>query len=217
MNKRSALYRALRERRAWGVAALALLVVGAGAWLGVRVLQPGQAEPSESPVSGLPVVVLMDSPHPARVYDEETRAANGTNADVLSDILLDLPIRRLKESISPDWDRDEEILQLRPDLIVIHYSGFRQGDGSGPRERLKLLISYFEESDTRFLIYSRQEEARLRRSVDELLADRERDHPGLLARIEVFGLEDYGARIWRSPRTANPLKLRVKEILGLEG
>ncbi len=165
----------------------------------------------------LPVVVLMDSPHPTRVYDEETRAANGTNADVLSDILLDLPIQRLKESIGPDWDRDEEILQLRPDLIVIHYSGFRQGDGSGPRERLKLLISYFEESDTRFLIYSRQEEARLRRSVDELLSDRERDHPGLLARIEVFGLDDYGHRDWRSPLTANPLKLRVREILGLEG
>ena len=100
---------------------------------------------------------------------------------------------------------------------VIHYSGFRQGDGSGPRERLKLLISYFEESDTRFLIYSRQEEARLRRSVDELLSDRERDHPGLLARIEVFGLDDYGHRDWRSPLTANPFKLRVKEILGLDG
>ena len=45
---------------------LALLVVGTGsAWLGVRVLQ------TETPAGEL--VVLMDSPHPARVYDEETR------------------------------------------------------------------------------------------------------------------------------------------------
>ena len=66
---------------------LVLLVVSTGsAWLGVRVLQ------TETP-AGEPLVILMDSPHPARVYDEETRAVNGTNADVLSDILLDLPIR----------------------------------------------------------------------------------------------------------------------------
>ena len=188
---------------------LVLLVVGTGsAWLGVRVLQ------TETP-AGEPLVVLMDSPHPARVYDEETRAVNGTNADVLSDILLDLPIRRQRESIGPDWHRDEEILQFDPDLIVVHYSGFRQEDGSGVRERLKLLISYFVESDTRFLVYSRAEEAILEQNMRGLLADLEAEHPGLMLRIGVFGLRDYGPPSWLSPLTANPIKLRVKEILGL--
>ncbi len=188
---------------------LALLVVGTGsAWLGVRVLQ------TETP-AGEPLVVLMDSPHPARVYDEETRAVNGTNADVLSDILLDLPIRRQRESIGPDWHRDEEILQFDPDLIVIHYSGFRQEDGSGLRERLKLLISYFVESDTRFLVYSRAEEEILEQNMRGLLADLEAEHPGLMSRIGVFGLLDYGPPSWLSPLTANPIKIRVKEILGL--
>ncbi len=85
--------------------------------------------------------------HPHRVYDEETRAASGTNADVISDILLDLPIRRQREPIGPDWHRDEEILRFDPDLIVIHYSGFRQEDGSGPRERLKVLVAFFADSE----------------------------------------------------------------------
>ena len=194
---------------------LALLVLGTGsAWLGVRVLQPGETE-TPPPNAAEPLVVLMDSPHPARVYDEETRADNATNADVLSDILLDLPIRRQRESISPDWHRDEEILQFDPDLIVIHYSGFRQEDGSGPREPLKLLISYFVESDTCFLVYSRADEEILGQNMEGLLADLEVEHPGLMSRIGVFGLNDYGPPTWLSPLTANPLKLRVKEILGL--
>ncbi len=188
---------------------LALLVVGTGSgWLGVRVLQ------TETP-AGEPLVVLMDSPHPARVYDQETRAVNGTNADVLSDILLDLPIRRQRESIGPDWHRDEEILQFDPDLIVIHYSGFRQEDGSGPRARLKLLISYFADSDTRFLVYSRATEEALGQNMKDLLSDLEAEYPGLMSRVGVFGLSDYGPSSWLSPLTANPITLRVKEILGL--
>lgn len=183
-------------------------------WLGVRALLPAE-EGSEREQAEPPLVVLMDSSHPARVYDEETRAVSGTNADVLSDVLLDLPVRRQRETIGPDWHRDEEILRFAPDLIVIHYSGFRQEDGSGPRERLRLFISFFIESETRFLIYSRTDEATLRAAVDELLADLEAEHPGLLGRVSVFGLDDYGPRSWLSPLTTNPLKLRVKEILDI--
>jgi hypothetical protein len=191
----------------------AVLVLACG-WLGIRALVvPGAVAQADS--ENLPLVILMDSPHPSRVYDEETRAVNGTNADVLSDVLLDLPIRRQRESIGPDWHRDEEILQFDPDLIVIHYSGFRQEDSSGPRERLRLLISYFVDAETRFLIYSRAEEAWLQETMESLLSELETEHPGLLDRVSVFGLNDYGPPSWLSPLTTNPLKLRVKEILGI--
>lgn len=189
------------------------LVVACG-WLGTRALL-GHSDEAQAQEEQLPLVILMDSHHPARVYDEETRAANATNADVLSDVLLDLPIRRQRESIGPDWHRDEEIRRFDPDLVVIHYSGFRQEDGSGPRERLRLFISYFVEGDTKFLIYSRADEARLRENVGVLLADLGSEHPVLLERISVFGLNDYGPPSWLSPLTTNPLKLRVKEILGI--
>ena len=181
-------------------------------WLGVRALKPTLTSSEETP-GELPLVILMDSHHPARVYDEETRAVNATNADVLSDVLLDLPIRRQRESIGPDWHRDEEILQFNPDLVVIHYSGFRLEDGSGPRERLRLFISFFVEADTWFLIYSRAVESELRSNVDALLSDLEQTNPGLLGRVSVFGLLDYGPPSWRSPLTTNTMKLRVKEIL----
>jgi hypothetical protein len=157
---------------------------------------------------------MMDSPHPERVYDPETLEANGTNADVISDILLDLPIRRQRESIGPDWHRDEEILQFRPDMVVIHYSGFRQEDVQGPRMRLKLFVSYFVGTPTQFLIYSRTPQ--LAELVDTLLADLEAQHPGFLSRVSTFNLLEYGEPRWRDPITANSLKLRVKEILELE-
>lgn len=193
---------------------LVTLVFG---WLGLRAL-PSESDSQDSAAAGEaspPLVIMMDSPHPDRVYDEETLEANGTNADVISDILLDLPIRRQRESIGPDWHRDEEILQFDPDLVVIHYSGFLQGFGDTPRSRLKLFMSYFVEADTQFLLYSRQDEAGLSAGVDVLLADVDAEHPGFRSRVHVFGLTDYGAREWRSPLTANALKLRVKDILDI--
>ena len=199
------------ERRRWRVALLSLVALAVPlGWLGARALLSGEAADPE-----LPLVIIMDSPHPARVYDEQTLAANATNADVLSDVLLDLPIRRQTEPIGLDWGRDEEILRLDPALIVIHYSGFRDEDGSGPRERLRLLISFFGESDTRFLIYSRAADEALRQAMGDLLRDLDAEHPGLLERIGVFGLNDYGPPSWLSPLTTEPLKLRVKQILDI--
>jgi len=173
-----------------GVFALALWGVVATGWY---VLYGGATQ--------LPLVVMMDSPHPRRVYDEETIAANGTNADVISDILLDLPIRRQKEATGPDWHRDEEILRFHPALIVIHYSSFRQEEDSGPRLRLELFIEFFAASETEVLIYGRRREAWLRARVDELLRDLDKQHPGLLARMHVFGVIDYGTMYISSLRT----------------
>jgi hypothetical protein len=189
--------------RTWTtIAATFLVVLAIGWWMFSRTGEP-------------PLVFIMDSAHPARVYDQETIDQNSTNADVLSDILLDLPIRRQKEAISPNWHRDEEVLSFNPDLILIHYSGFRQEDGSGPRLRLKLLVEYFSDDDAEFLIYSREIEDTLRVRVNELLTDLDRQHSGLLDRTHVFGLFDYGEPSWLDPVVASSLKLQVKEILGL--
>ena len=198
---------------------LAVLLVLAGASVSLVARsragapRPGEAE-AAPPADQDPLVVLMDSPHPARVYDPETLAFNGTNADVLSDVLLDLPIRRQKETIGPTWHREEEIHRFDPRLILIHYSGFCQ-ETCEDRTRLVQLVEYFAETDTRFLIYSRAAEDSLRIWVDSLFAPVERDNPGVLARIDAFGLDDHGSRRWRDPATAGALKLRVRKILGL--
>jgi hypothetical protein len=161
----------------------------------------------------LPLVIMMDSHHPSRVYDEDVLVSGGTNADVVSDILLDLPIRRQKEAVSPDWHRDQDILGFQPDLVIIHFSSFIHGHSEAPKKRLKLFIEFLAASETSFLIYSRWTDAGLRNSIDTQLADLEQQYPGLLARIHVFGLLDHGGRKWRYPAIQASLKLQVKSIL----
>ncbi len=166
-----------------------------------------------------PLVIMMDSAHPDRVYDEETIRASGTNADVISDILADLPIVRQKETGGPGWHRYDEMLAFHPDLVIMHYSTFRGSDSGDARPGLKTFLSYFADRDrhTRFLIYTRSREAAIREVVDSLMADVEAQHPGLLARMTFFGTPDHGGGPhWRDPVTAGELKLAVKRILALE-
>jgi len=180
-----------------------------------RADQVTESSATDRAIAVLPLVVIMDSHHPSRVYDDDTVIAGGTNADVVSDILLDLPIRRQKEAVSPEWHRDEEILGFRPDLIIIHYSAFRQNYDAGPRSRLRLLIEYFADTDTQFLIYGRRDGAWLQEAMTELLSQLASDQPGLLGRVHVFGLLDHGGPSWRDPAIAASFKLFVKRILAL--
>ena len=176
---------------------------------------------------GLPLVMIMDSPAPERVYDEETVRNNGTNADVISDILLDLPIRRQKEAIGPGWHRDEEVRQFNPDLIIIHFSAFCRGSACLPTlGRFRQFVEYFADTDTQFLIYSRGPdswtphcgknhgcEKLLRALVDSVFAPDYREYPTLQRRIQVFAIRDYGPPNWLDPTVASAFKLRARRIL----
>ena len=78
----------------------------------------------ETTSTGPPVIVLMDSTHPLRIYDAATREEGGTNADDLTNILRDLPVLLVKENTSPSWNREEEVLLQNPAIIVAHASSF---------------------------------------------------------------------------------------------
>ena len=83
----------------------ATVVVRIGARRGFR-------SPAESSV---PVIVLMDSPLPGRVYDPRTAAAGGTNADDVTDVLRDLTVAIRKENTSAAWHREEQVVAENPD------------------------------------------------------------------------------------------------------
>ncbi|MBA3848278.1 MAG: serine/threonine protein kinase, partial [Planctomycetes bacterium] len=146
---------------AWTIVAV---IVGLTVWL----MRPMTAEPM-SAGNPRPVVVLMDSPLPGRVYDPLTLAAGGTNADDVSDALRDLPVLTYKENTSPMWHREEQVREQNPDLVVSHLSclldqRLAQGDRSLDdhlfdiaQSRLTGFFGYLATSNprTRFLIYSR--------------------------------------------------------------
>jgi len=95
-----------------------LAVVVAGLYRVWRMKQ--REEPAPTPA----VVILMDTSAPIGVYDPDTRRNSGTNADDLSNILRDFPIVLHKETVGSMWDREDQVLKQRPDLIMIHRSAF---------------------------------------------------------------------------------------------
>jgi len=70
------------------------------------------------------VVIIMDTYAPRGVYESETREKGGTNADDLNDLLRDLPVSILKETIGATWEREDQLLAQHPALILVHRSGF---------------------------------------------------------------------------------------------
>jgi len=169
-----------------------------------------------SPAKKIPLVIIMDSSYPDRVYDKEVRDDNGTNADILSDILSDLPLQAQKELISPNWNRYEAITKFEPELIMIHYSGFKQADASGARPKLKLLIEYFLNTKTQFLVYSRASEPWLNDKMSAILENLPNSTENLHERIHIFPLNEHGEPHWKDPVPAQLVKLKVKDMLALE-
>ncbi len=186
-----------------------ITVIAAGLWFGLFGINKSQKP-------DIPLVMIMDSAHPARIYDQEVQENGGTNADILSDILSDLPIQTQKELISPAWQRNEAILRFEPDLIVIHYSGFKQEDSKGDRPQLRLLIQYFAETQTEFLVYSRAGNEWLQGNMDIVLEDVYAEHPSLRERVYIYPLLEYGDPHWKDPATSQGIKLKVKSLLELE-
>lgn len=169
-----------------------------------------------------PVVVLMDSPLPDRVYDPETRKNGGTNADDITDILRDLPIIIEKENTSPLWHREDQVLRERPSLIVIHRSCFADAAvGFDPQatatqvadKKIESFLGYVSLGNptTKFLTYTR-------RSEDQApwVLDLEKRFPQLKNRVvalTVPGGSEHAT--FRDPKTKEMLRQQVKSILGL--
>ena len=216
---------------------LGVIVLGIG-WLIVRESLDGTGASGND----VPIVVLMDTPAHRGVYDQQTRDASGTNADVLSDGLRDLPVLLQKESIGAAWDREDQVLRQNPDLILIHRSGFFHSIAQ------ELGLAYpddedeFDESqwqrtyaigddkliaflgfvgngnpNTRFLVYSRGTGGEFAGENSEWVAAVEGRFPTLEGRVSTMmvpgGLDGGG---FRRQDAIEAVRSRVREILSLE-
>ena len=212
-----------RNRRllaTWTMAAIALVVLG---WLLGRTTSPDAAPPPNRQ----PVVVLMDSPLPGRVYDPRTAAEGGTNADDITDALRGLSAAVEKENTSPTWHREDQVLRANPDLIVSHMSALyderaAQGPEAGKElmfrdavERLVLFFGYVARANprTRFLVYSRNQ-FEDSNSAAQWVKDWETRLPPLRGRLHVFDVPgSTESASFRDPATARALAERVSAII----
>ena len=212
-----------RVHAAW---AAALLAAVAGLWLFPRAAPGDRLPPNLKPV-----IVLMDSPLPGRVYDRRTADEGGTNADDVTDALRGLPISISKENTSAFWHREEQVMGENPDLIVSHLSCLLDARVGVDQpavadhlselsyNRLLVFFAYVAARNprTRFIIYSRSVFQR-HGGEQQWVAIQEARLPVLRNRLHAFivpGGQEHAS--FRQPETAQLLRARVTQVLGLKG
>ena len=215
-----------RRRAGVHLAWTAALLSGVGLtwWIAAH---PAQSGP---PPNTVPVIVLMDSPLPGRVYDARTAAAGGTNADDVTDVLRDLPVAIRKENTSAAWHREEQVVTENPDLIVSHLSclfdsrlagepegaiyehAFRQAE-----ERLLTFFGYVAARNprTRFIVYSRTV-FQQRGGEQGWVREQEARLTVLRGRLHAFIVPGgTGGATFRDPETGRLLRDRVTRVLDI--
>lgn len=207
----------------WAFALLAAVVTAI--WVSPRA---GPPEGLPAPNS-VPVIVLMDSPLPGRVYDPRTFAEGGTNADDVTDALRDLRVAIRKENTSAAWHREEQVVGENPDLIVSHLSCLldaRVGDGQPAvsnhlfdvaENRLLVFLAYVAARNprTRFIVYSRSV-FQTHGGEEQWVATQVARLPVLRDRLNAFVVPGgHEAASFREPRTRELLRARVAQVLGL--
>jgi len=180
------------------------------------------------PLNPQPVIVLMDSPLPGRVYDPRTFAAGGTNADDVTDVLRDLPLGLRKENTSPAWHREQQVIAENPDLIISHLSCLFDARVSSDKEvyeqlfdmaqnRLLVFFAYVAAANprTQFILYSRGQIAQAGGEA-AWVTNWEARLPVLRGRLHAFSMPGgEAAATFRDPATGQLLRKRVMEVLRL--
>jgi hypothetical protein len=211
-----------RAHVAWASALVAAVCLAL--WLSPR----GGPEPVPA-LNAVPVIVLMDSPLPGRVYDPRTLAEGGTNADDVTDALRDLRVAIRKENTSAAWHREEQVVGMNPDLIVAHLSCLldaRPGEAQPElaehlfdlaANRFIVFLAYVAARNprTRFIVYSRGV-FQTQGGEQQWVAAQVARLPVLKGRLNAFIVPGGRERAsFREPRTAQLLRSRVAEVLGL--
>ena len=216
-------FRRWRVHVAWASALLAAVVttIWASPRAGPEKLQAANA---------IPVIVLMDSPLPGRVYDPRTFAEGGTNADDLTDALRALRLAVRKENTSAVWHREEQVVGENPDLIVGHLSCLldaRVGEGQTAiaehlfelaENRFIAFLAYVAARNprTQFIVYSRSV-FQTHGGEEPWVATQVARFPVLRGRLNAFivpGGQETAS--FREPQTAQLLRARVVRVLGLK-
>jgi hypothetical protein len=155
-------------------------------------------------------IVCLDSPFPNNVYDDFRRKIGGTNADGIKSILAtvhDSVISAVR--CTPTWADQDLVRQQEPDVIVMHYSTFRDRDSANDYEGLlhQNLAQLAESRNTRFIVYSRQF---LRDDAPQDLEPLVAAVPALEGRVHTFAVPTL---TFTDPAIALKLKNLVENVL----
>jgi serine/threonine protein kinase len=209
--------RSPRFSRRWLVQALAMPVVAVGAGL------YGWSHRTGADRSDTPVVILMDSTLPERIYDPDTRAQGGTNSDDITDALRGLSLESLKETTSAQWRREEQVLRQHPALVMMHLSSFARPEGSTDdptlqpdaveRTRVFLGLVGLANLHTKFIVYTRGYGSEQSRNA--WTTETEQRFPVLKGRLQMLHIPGDQRATFRDPTTQGLVREQVLTILQL--
>lgn len=164
-------------------------------------------------------IIILDAPYRDTVYDISNFLEKKTNADAIEKILLrsDLVgIRITTRRTGPHWlnssSKFDEVINLDPDLIILHGSAFYVPNN------INLTIDYFNKSinylsynlDSEFLVYgSNFSLVGGRSNYEKYLL---RSIPQLKGRLTVISIRN---RSFQSSRVSRDIVGTVNSILGL--
>jgi len=178
--------------------------------------------------AGPPRIVLMDSTNPERIYSSVTRANGGTNADDLTNLLRDLPVTLVKENTSALWNREDQIVNERPDLVIMHRSSFASSRTIIPDQQLfdyafslgerkvQAFIGYVGLANprTRFIVYSR---SWMNAGGGPLwVSELQGRFPHLRGRVQTIDVTGHPEPSFRDPTSAAKMRNDVIRTLGLK-
>ncbi len=190
--------------------------------VGVVLWRIGPRGNTASVASAPPVVVLMDTPYATHVYDPATLKIGGTNADDITDVLRDLPVKLVKETTSGLWRREAQVIGENPALIIIHRSCFHTYPESMNNDvypmvdnKLVAFMGYVATLNphTKFIVYSRhswesaEDSAKWRQDAAERF-------PVLRGKIATWRVP-LDRATFRNPLTGQELRDSVEQTLGL--
>lgn len=207
----AAAARGVGRRSMIGAALIAALSAAGAYYLG---LLPTLTKPR-------PVVILMDSTLPERVYDPATRVNGGTNSDDISDSLREMPLEIHKETTSALWHREDQVVQQRPALVMMHLSSFAKPVGAADEplqaqavDRTRAFLGFVGLANprTQFVVYTRgfATDAERQAWVTETV----QRFPALQGRVRMLHVPGEEKATFRDPATRRLVKQQVESILG---
>ena len=151
---------------------------------------------------GKKTVIVIDTSSPSReiIYDAKSRQEGKNNADEIVEALSPLndKIQVEIELITPNWRREDVVLNKNPDLIIIHNSAF-YGFGRVEAQRFDQFLNMIKRTRTKVLIFSR-------------VVPNVEDQPGSMY---IFRNDKGAALTFRDPDVRTILIQQVSKILGL--
>jgi hypothetical protein len=124
----------------------------------------------------------------------------------------------VKETTGLQWQRDQQVMDLDPDLVVIHLSCFYEETNTADSDkRFRSFLAYMEKSRAKFLVYSRGPHGKSAAEKEQ----RWQEHLAFLyetlpqERLQLFIVPGGERASFRDRTTGQALKQRVKLILGI--